>query len=593
MSAPARQGVLAAVWALIKANKGIWSASSLTASVMYYLWPLIPGLIIRVVLDRLAQAPALDSTLVQLLAVLAGVYLARGLTLMAASVAENASIHRAGLLIRRNLLAGVLRRPAARALPDTTGDAVGRLSYDQQRVTSVYTWIADPIGQLISLSFALVVLARISLSLTLVVAVPVMIAAAASNALGHRVQRAREELQRMLGKRSGVLGDLFSGVAAIQLGGARPAAVAHLHRTNEKVRKAVLRDILIGESIESFGQNVGHVGTAALLFLIAAELRSGVLTVGDLALFVSYVGRVAAVAGMAGWFTTIVRQARVSLHRLAELIPDEDPQTVTAPAALHLRGPLPEAPGPGAEAGEPLEELSIEGLTCLHGETDAGIRDLDLSIRRGTVTVVTGEVGSGKTTLLRAALGLLPCQRGQVRWNGRPVVAAEELVPPKVGYSPQVPRCFTATLAENIRLGHPATDEEVRAALAAAVMEEDLVRLPDGLETEVGPRGLRLSGGQLLRASAARMFVRRPELMVVDDLSSGLDVDTEAELWRRLRQAGGTWLVVSHRPAALALADQILVLDRGKVAAVGSPEELADHPFVAHVRNGRALVDAG
>ncbi len=228
-------------------------------------------------------------------------------------------------------------------------------------------------------------------------------------------------------------------------------------------------------------------------------------------------------------------------------------------------------------------------MTCLHGETDAGIRDLDLTLEAGTVTVVTGEVGSGKTTLLRAVLGLLPVQRGEVLWNGQPVVAAEELVPPKVGYSPQVPRCFTATLTENICLGFPASESDVRAALSAAVMDDDLNHLPQGLETEVGPRGLRLSGGQLLRASAARMFVRKPELHVVDDLSSGLDVDTEAELWSRLRKSGGTWLIVSHRPAALALADQVVILERGRAAAIGSPAQVADHPFVRRVRSGGAV----
>ena len=580
------QSVPGAIWSLIKANKGLWSASALTASVLFYIWPLFPGLVFKVVLDRLAEFPLFDAYLAKLLLLLAGIYAIRGVTLLAASVAEHGSVVAAGILIRRNLLAGILRRPAARALPESTGDAIGRFTYDQSRVTAIYTWIADPIGQGVALAVTLYVLSRVSPSLTLTVALPVMAAALVANALVHRVQAAREVLQKALGARSGVLGDLFSGVAAIQLGGARVAAVAYLDEANERVRKATLKDILIGEAIESFSANLGQIGTAALLFMISGRLGSGEMSVGDLALFVSYIGRLAQVASMAGWLTAQIRQARVSLVRLAEMVPEEDPAVVTAREPLHLRGPIPEAVQAARAETDALQSLQVAGLTCLHGESGSGIRDLNLAIERGTVTVVTGEVGSGKTTLLRAVLGLLPSQSGTVTWNGEPVEPASQLIPPRVAYSPQVPRCFTATLAENIRLGHPASEEEVRVALRAAVMEDDLALLPDGLLTEVGPRGLRLSGGQLLRTAAARMFIRRPELMVVDDLSSGLDVDTEAELWRRLRAAGGTWLIVSHRPAAIALADQVVVLEDGVVAACGRPDELTTHPFVAHIQSG-------
>ena len=584
------QSVPGAVWSLIRANKGMWAVSALTASVLYYVFPLLPALVFKVVLDRLARLPVLDAELGQWLLLLAGIYACRGATLLVASLAEQGSVTAAGILIRRNLLAGILRRPAARALPDSTGDAIGRFTYDQAQITAVYTWIADPIGQAIALIGALYVLARVSLPLTLTVALPVLVAAVTANALGHRVQGAREVLQRALGARSSVLGDLFSGVAAIQLGGARSASVAHLDKANERVRKATLRDLLISQSIQSFSSNLGEIGTAALLFMIAGRLRSGEMSVGDLALFVSYITRLADVGRMVGWFTAQIRQCKVSLVRLAEMVPEEDPSVVTRRAPVYLRGEFPALESPTRSASDTLESMEVTGLTCLHDGSQNGIRDVDLSIRRGTVTVITGEVGAGKTTLLRAVLGLLPTQSGEVRWNGEPLDPATQLIPPRVAYSPQVPRCFTATLADNIRLGHPAEDEEVRIALHSAVMEEDLANFPEGLLTEVGPRGLRLSGGQLLRTAAARMFVRRPELMVVDDLSSGLDVDTEAELWRRLRAAGGTWLIVSHRPAAIALADQVVLLDGGRVAASGRPESLASHPFIAHINAGAPAV---
>jgi ATP-binding cassette subfamily B protein len=191
--------------------------------------------------------------------------------------------------------------------------------------------------------------------------------------------------------------------------------------------------------------------------------------------------------------------------------------------------------------------------------------------------VVTGRVGSGKTTLLHTLLGLLPRQEGEVRWNNQPIDdSADFLVPPHAAFTPQVPRLFSDALKDNLLLGRLVQPDTLQAALHASVLEADLDSFGEGLDTLVGPRGVKLSGGQIQRAAAARMFVSDPEFLVIDDLSSALDAETEAEVWRRLRERRGTMtcLVVSHRPAALRIADQILVMDDGTVAARGTLDEL-------------------
>ncbi|MGW0199149.1 ATP-binding cassette domain-containing protein, partial [Nonomuraea sp. NPDC003201] len=218
----------------------------------------------------------------------------------------------------------------------------------------------------------------------------------------------------------------------------------------------------------------------------------------------------------------------------------------------------------------PLRVLEVRGLSA------GGVRGIDLRVERGSFTVVTGAVGSGKTTLVRALLGLLPLDEGTISWNGVPVSdPGTFLVPGRAAYASQVPRLFSETLRENLLLGRPATDAEIGRALELAAFEPDLAAMPDGLDTVVGPRGVRLSGGQVQRATAARALVRDPDLLVVDDLSSALDVETERLLWERI--AGhGTLLVVSHRQAALERADQIVVLDRGRVAGRGRLGELLE-----------------
>jgi ATP-binding cassette subfamily B protein len=227
---------------------------------------------------------------------------------------------------------------------------------------------------------------------------------------------------------------------------------------------------------------------------------------------------------------------------------------------------------------EALDSLEARGVGYRFPETGRGIEDISLTIRRGTMTVVTGRIGSGKTTLVRTLLGLLPASTGAVFWNGRALDRPDTFfVPPRSAYTPQAPRLFSESLRNNILSGLPEESVDLTAALHAAVMEQDIETLEDGLETMVGARGVKLSGGQIQRSATARMFVRPAELYVFDDLSSALDVDTERILWDRLfERPGVTSLVVSHRRAALQRADQVIVMDQGRVVAQGALADLLE-----------------
>ena len=182
--------------------------------------------------------------------------------------------------------------------------------------------------------------------------------------------------------------------------------------------------------------------------------------------------------------------------------------------------------------------------------------------------------------MLRALLGLLPRNGGQVCWNGEEIAdLAAWFRPPCCSYTPQAPRLFSTTLRENILLGLPADEPLLQGAVWQSVLEADVRQLERGMDTPVGPRGVRLSGGQVQRAAAARMLVRNPQLLVCDDLSSALDVETEQMLWERVTAARAdgtkpTLLVVSHRRPVLRRADCVVVVKQGQVVGSGALDEL-------------------
>jgi ATP-binding cassette subfamily B protein len=231
------------------------------------------------------------------------------------------------------------------------------------------------------------------------------------------------------------------------------------------------------------------------------------------------------------------------------------------------------APAPATAPRHPLRRLDLAGFSAVHEDGTVGVRDVNLTVVRGQMVLVVGPVGSGKSSLLRALAGIVH-HTGALRWNGQPVTEPELFLRPnQVGYVSQLPRVLSGTVADNIRLGH---EVDAASAVSTAQLEHDLAGAGGGLGLLIGHKGTRLSGGQLQRLALARALAPRTELLIADDISSALDVTTELELWRALREHGVTVVGSTSKRAALAQADQVVVVLAGEAVAQGTWRELAD-----------------
>ncbi len=533
--------------------------------------PIIPGLIVAAFFTGLEEEPA-GFNVTTLIAALIAYGVARIVVMFIGMWSDANFVFRIGSLMRRNMLERIYQLPGAQAVDHSSGETITRFREDVEHTEEAVSWTVDMVGSAVFATIALTILLTIDVRMTLLVFTPLVIVIVIAERAGTRIRRYRVAAREATGRITSVIGEMFGSVQSIKVAGAERSVIHHFAGLNDERRQAMVRDRVLTASLESVFWNTLNIGTGLILILSAEAMGNGEMTVGEFALFVYFLDFVTDSVFFVGLFLARFRQAGVSVDRMVELMRGGTWRDLTQKRDLGLSGDVAPPAAPIRTAVDRLERLTIHDLTFHYPESEAGISEIDLTIERGSFTVVTGRIGSGKTTLLRALMGLVPLHRGEVSWNGVPVHHPDRFfVPPRSAYTPQVPALFSMSLENNLLLGLPEDNETVAAAIRSAALERDLENMPDGLATMVGPLGMRLSGGQVQRTAAARMFVRQPELLIFDDLSSALDVETERTLWERLfaDQAGATALVVSHRRPALQRADQIVVLKDGQIDAIG------------------------
>jgi len=556
-----------------------WPGRYLAGSMLWAGWWVVPvllGLLLKATFDAIGGASPAGLDVASLIALVVAVEGMRLAVFVGAFVVWSRWWARAHTLLRTNLLAAQVASggPAAGAPVRASGEVIAVFRDDATDVVEYTDGWVDLAGTAVFGLIAVAVMLRVDALLTLVVVVPLVAAFGVTGLLAERIRRVRRADRKATARVTGLLGGLFSAVLAVKVAGAEDQAVRRLRSLNRDRLRTSLRDRVLTQTLDAFNGSTVDLTIGLVLLLVAPRMRTGAFTVGDLALFASYLTWLASLPRWAGLVLTRHRHAEVAAGRMAELLPNGDEAAAVAPRRLRIDQPPPPAPRPPRPSRRPGARAPAAPDVELRGFGVRGrLGGVDLRLAPGSFTVVTGPVGAGKSTLLRGLLGLTGPVEGTVVADGVVVTdLAAHFVPPRCAFVPQAPRLFSATLRDNLALGRAVDDAAVEAALRTAALDEDVAAMPDGLDTLVGPRGVRLSGGQLQRAATARALVAGAPMLLLDDLSSAVDAPTELQLWRRLVDSAGgnrpTVLVVSHRAAAIERADQVVRLDAGRVVAV-------------------------
>lgn len=472
-------------------------------------------------------------------------------------------------LLRANMLAAQMASGGVHAGQPigSAGSAITHFRDDTEDVANLVDGMVDISGGVVFTVVAGFVLGAADARAAAVLVIPLLGVGIATRVLDTRIKEYRAADRRSTEGVTGLLGDVMAAATTVKVNDATEPMLRRLEVLVERRRFTAVRDRVLEEGVQAFSQGAADIGLGLVLLVSAGAIASGSFDLGTLALFTAYLGWLSFLPRMVGRVLARRKQAGVAFDRMRVLVADQQAENTVRrqwlpidPSDQRVR------PDPVRPERVALERLDVAGLTVSYGGRPV-LDDASFRVGRGEFVVITGPVGAGKSTLLRAMLGLAwqAEVRGSVRWNGAEIDdRAAFLVPPNAGFLSQVPQLISDSVADNVGLGPVGADDLARA-LELSAIATDIAEMPAGSATLIGPRGLRLSGGQRQRLATARALVHSPELVVLDDLSSALDVETEVQLWANLADAGMTVIAVSHRAVAFDRADQVLRLAAGRL----------------------------
>jgi ATP-binding cassette, subfamily B, bacterial len=454
-----------------------------------------------------------------------------------------------------------------------SGQLISRANSDIRSVQLFLTFAPLVALNLASFAAALALMLTIDVGLTLVALAPLPIV----YVVGVRMRELLFPISWIVQSRQAdvatIVEENVSGARVVKSFAAEAQQLGALAGAARRLRWATVRQIDMRATYAPLLEGLPRLGMAGVLLYGGLLAIDGRVTIGTIVAFSTYVVLLQAPFRVLGFILMLGQRAAASAGRIYEIL-DAEPDVVDRPGAVDLV--------------EPRGEVRFEDVTFRYGEAGPVLEHLDLRLDPGETVALVGRTGSGKSTLARLLPRFYDASSGRVLVDDHDVRdLTVRSLRATVGLVLDEPFLFSATVRENITYGRPdATDDEVRAAARAAGAEAFIDELPDGFDTEVGERGQTLSGGQRQRVAIARTLLDDPRILILDDATSAIDVKVEEEIHDALRvlMRGRTTLVIAHRLSTIGLAERVVLLESGRIAADGTHAELmATEPRYAEV----------
>ncbi len=468
--------------------------------------------------------------------------------------------------LRNDLFATLEKQPAAYFQRNRTGDIMARMTNDLNAVRMLLgPAIMYSANTILFTIGALYFLLRISPFLTLVALAPLPLASVLVQALGRKIHDRFERIQAMFSDISAQAQENFSGARLVRaFAQEQPQIDAFAESNREYIRRGLRLVQLMGMLWPTLEFLLG-LAMVVVLLVGGREVISHRISVGDFVAFSTYTVMLTWPVIALGWVVNLLQRGKASVVRIQELL-EEKP-------TIDDRDADPALTGIGAGAIE-FRDLYFR----YEGSPQEVLHGINLRVPAGGSLALVGPTGSGKSTLASLLVRLHDAPESTVLIDGRPVREYPlDALHAGIGYVPQETFLFSTTIRDNITLGRPnAIEAELLASAEAAHIRREFEEFPAGFDTVIGERGLTLSGGQKQRSALARALIRDPRILILDDALASVDTYTEEQILSGLSRAmaGRTTILIAHRVSTIRNADQIAVLLEGRVAELGTHDEL-------------------
>jgi ABC-type multidrug transport system fused ATPase/permease subunit len=457
------------------------------------------------------------------------------------------------------------------------GVLISRMTNDIEALNQLVTdGVVTMFSSVLTLVGVVVILLVLDVKLALVTFITFPLIAAASIVFRIVSHGAYRDTRERIGAITGYLQETLSGVRVVRSFGQEPRHVDAMTELNEANRAANMRTVFLNASYFPGVELLASVGTAAILLYGGTQSIDGAIQIGTIIAFVGYLTVFFEPIQQLSQLYTTYQQGMAALDKIFDLL-DTAPDMIDAEGAID----------PGTLRGE----IEMQGVSFAYADdalkqeaagerVEWAMREIDLHVPPGQTLALVGTTGAGKSTFAKLVARFYDPQHGKVLVDGHDLTGVQQLaLRRQLGIVPQEGFLFSGSVRENIAFGRPeATLEEIEDAAAAVGATEFIAALPEGIETEVGERGVQLSAGQRQLVAFARALLAEPRILILDEATSNVDVRTEKTIEKGLSRllTGRTAIVIAHRLSTIRRAGKIVVLEHGRIAEAGTHEELIE-----------------